>query len=191
MIILNPNWLPHQTETEITYLGKLISDIFWVTDRRHDPRYGIWRNPVGLFIPSSCNSIYPKVEEWNQKQNACWHQMRMRENGSGINFSFVSLPCPMPDENWASLLCCSSSENAVLIILTFCKQKFWLFPLSHITALLFVVFNAWLCPSCFPHQLWHCQSCVLYSGVPFLCNCCLLNPTGKGGLHPVISRRIL
>ena len=38
MIILKLNWLLHQTETEIAYLGKLISDIFQTVDRGHNPR---------------------------------------------------------------------------------------------------------------------------------------------------------
>ena len=51
MTILNLNRLLHQTETEITYIGKLISDIFWaIVTEDTIPEMGIWADPIGLFI---------------------------------------------------------------------------------------------------------------------------------------------
>ena len=37
-----------ETETEVAYLGKIISVIFWGVNREHDPRNGIWNDPMGL-----------------------------------------------------------------------------------------------------------------------------------------------
>ena len=48
MIILNMNGCLYQTETEIAYLGKLISEIFWEISGGRDPRNGIWNCPIGL-----------------------------------------------------------------------------------------------------------------------------------------------
>ena len=47
-MILNMN--RSHTETETTYLGKLISDIFLAVDREHDPRIGIWNDLMGPII---------------------------------------------------------------------------------------------------------------------------------------------
>ena len=41
----------------------------------------------------------------NQKQNACWHRLRMRENGGNLNFNFILLPNPAVDENWVCWHC--------------------------------------------------------------------------------------
>ena len=70
MIILNLNRLPHWTETETAYLGKLITHIFQVTDRDLDPRNGIWNDLIGLVILSAYSSIYSK---WNYKTENKMH----------------------------------------------------------------------------------------------------------------------
>lgn len=47
----------YQTETEVTYVGKVISDIFLAIDTGHGPRNGIWNDSVGLVTLSVCISI--------------------------------------------------------------------------------------------------------------------------------------
>ena len=61
MIILNPAWSLHQTETQITYLGKPISDILQEINRGHDLRQEVLNNPTGLVILTKPSSIYQKV----------------------------------------------------------------------------------------------------------------------------------
>ena len=41
IITLNLYQLLRQTETDIAYLGKLISDVFQAVSRGHDPRNGV------------------------------------------------------------------------------------------------------------------------------------------------------
>lgn len=50
----------YQTETEIVYLAKVISDIFQLIGQGHDPRNWIWKTPIRLVILSA-NS---KVEDY-------------------------------------------------------------------------------------------------------------------------------
>ena len=52
MIILNMSWSPYLTETKITYLSKLISDIFWAIDWEHIPRNGGSLNSNFTSFPS-------------------------------------------------------------------------------------------------------------------------------------------
>ena len=43
------NRSPYQSgQREITYPAKLISDNFWSGNRGHDPKHGIWNNPMCL-----------------------------------------------------------------------------------------------------------------------------------------------
>ena len=65
-----------------------------------------WSNMPSL-SDSECMRIY-----WNRKQNAHRHQMWMRENGSSLDFDFISLSNPAVDENLvADIVCCSSSSE--------------------------------------------------------------------------------
>ena len=61
MIILKLNWLLHQTETEITYQDKLISDIFWAIDRGNDLRNEIWNEMWHLLKGA-------RLQNWKQNQ---------------------------------------------------------------------------------------------------------------------------
>ena len=59
---------------------------------------------------SACNiiRIYSGRRLRNWKQNMRRHQIRMRENGSSLDFNFISLLNPAVDENWGCrhrLLC--------------------------------------------------------------------------------------
>ena len=108
-ILTNPyiwknNWTPYQAgQWEITYPAKLIGDNFRSVDRRHDPKHGIWNNPVCLVssLTVRINQNLLKCRRLRScKQNTLWHQIRMRENGSSFNFNFISLPNPAVDKNW-------------------------------------------------------------------------------------------
>ena len=61
---MNPNWLALWTETEISYLGKLISDIFQAIDRGHNPRNGIRNDHIGVVLLLVHSSTYSKVEDY-------------------------------------------------------------------------------------------------------------------------------
>ena len=76
MIILNLNWLPHQTEMEIACLGKQISVntvIFCAINRGNNPRNGICNDRVGLVTMSVSCSVHLKVEDYEMenKTHAC------------------------------------------------------------------------------------------------------------------------
>ena len=67
IIIFNPNQLPRQTETEIAHLSNMTSDILQVADRGHDPRNGIWNDPLCLVMLSAYSRINLKVEDYKTK----------------------------------------------------------------------------------------------------------------------------
>ena len=94
---------------EITYLAKLISDIFQSIDRGHDPRHGIWNEPICLVTLSAYICIYSKAEDYETEnklhidteyETVHRHQKRTRENGGSLDFNFISLPSPAVDKNW-------------------------------------------------------------------------------------------
>lgn len=64
MTVLNLNQLLHWTEMATAYLCKLISDIFLAINRGHEPKNGIWNNPIGLDILLLYHSIDLKVEDY-------------------------------------------------------------------------------------------------------------------------------
>lgn len=67
MIILNLDWSPCQIATEITYCSKLIGDILQANDRAHDPRNGIWNDPLCPVMLSAYSRINLKVEDYKTK----------------------------------------------------------------------------------------------------------------------------
>ena len=83
----------------MAYLVKLISADFQSINTGHAPRHGIGNDlacSLSVFI-----IIYSKADAKRlQKQNTCWHQIWIRENGSSFSFSFISLPNSMVNENW-------------------------------------------------------------------------------------------
>ena len=70
----------------------------------------------------------------SRKQNACWHQIHMRENGGSLDFNFISLPKPVVDKNWVCqhcLLifgkwCCVRCSNLFRL---YQWHIYWMFPL--------------------------------------------------------------
>ena len=59
---------------EITYFVKLISNIFRLVDRGHDPRHGIWNDPVRLACQCIILSEFTQSRRLqNRKQNMCRH----------------------------------------------------------------------------------------------------------------------
>ena len=52
---------------EITYLGKLISDIFLTVERGHHPRNWSWNDPMGLVILMMYCSSYLNVDDYKTK----------------------------------------------------------------------------------------------------------------------------
>ena len=79
----------------------LLSDNFRSIDTGHDPRHGIRNDPASSV---SIYTVYQNLLKGrrlrNQKQNVHLHQIQMRENGSSLSFSFISLPNSMVNENW-------------------------------------------------------------------------------------------
>ena len=66
---------------ELLYLANLISDNFWSTDWGHNPRHGIWNDPICLVY--HCASMYQNLLKcrrlWNQKENVCSHRTQKRK----------------------------------------------------------------------------------------------------------------
>ena len=90
LIIFNPNWLQHQTKTEITYLGKLISDI---SEASKSQKCDLERS----YVPSQktvYSSIYLKVEDYTTENNMPIDTKWVSKNGSNLNLNFISLPVP-------------------------------------------------------------------------------------------------
>ena len=83
-----------------------------------------------------------RLQNW--KQNALWHLIQVRENGSSLHFNFTLLPSPVEDENWVSLLCCLSLKSYTAYAVPIDSNFLWTanlltFPLSRITTLLCLV----------------------------------------------------
>ena len=57
-----------------------------------------WSNMPSVTV-SVYHNLLKGIRLWHLKQNACWHWISMRENGSSLNFNFISLPNPAVDEN--------------------------------------------------------------------------------------------
>ena len=146
-------------KNHILGLAKLISDVFWSVNWRHNHRNGIWNDdPIYLVILSVY--LLRDGRLWNWKPTVCLHQTRMRENGSSLDFSFILLSSPAVAENWVSqhIVCCTvhlqkrMPHTKFWSVETFCERQIhWTFALFHITAL--CVWRMW--PSGFGHGLWH------------------------------------
>ena len=93
------------TETEIIYLGKLISDIFWAINRGYNPRHGI---SFGMTLYSVLDIFYVIISAITQRWKITKLKTKrtltsMRNNSSSLYFNFISLPSPKA-ENWVSQL---------------------------------------------------------------------------------------
>ena len=64
MVVLNLNWLLHQTATKIAYHATLISDISQDSGQRTQSQYRIWNDFIGLVILSLYSSIFLNVEDY-------------------------------------------------------------------------------------------------------------------------------
>ena len=100
---------------EITYLAKLTSDNFQSIVRGHNPSHGIWNDPICLVrLLVFYHNLLEGIRLWNQKQNACWHRIQMKEkNVSSLDFNFLLLN-PVVDENcvcWHNVLQIYLQEN--------------------------------------------------------------------------------
>ena len=69
----NLNWTLHQTETEIMYFGKLISNVFQTINRGCDPRNEFWNDPVYQVGLSVYSNIYLKVEDYRTENKMHIH----------------------------------------------------------------------------------------------------------------------
>ena len=86
---------------EITYFAKLISNIFRLVDRGHDPRHWNLERPSMPSLLAYNIRIYSKVEDYaTENKTHVNTQIRVRENGGSLDFNFISLLNSAIDENW-------------------------------------------------------------------------------------------
>ena len=101
---MNSNWSALWTETKLSYPSKLLSDIFQATDRGHNPGNRIWNDHIGVVLLLAYSSIYSKVEVYETKNKMHADiEYWIKNNGSSLHFSFISLPSPAA-KNWVGQL---------------------------------------------------------------------------------------
>lgn len=150
---------------KIAYLGKLISDIFQATDRGHDPREGIWNDPIGLVILSVHSIIYCRWKIWNQNQDMQtsntnerkWQQPQFQSHYQASWHLRIHLV------QYGLLWWLSLDNEDVFINPNF----LWRAHSLNISSFLYygTFLSIWCTfPPCFTQWLWHCQSCTSCSG---------------------------
>ena len=88
----------------------VITNIFWLVDRGHDPRHGIWNDLLVCLQPSlsayNVIRIYSKVEDYETKNKTHVDtRIRVRENGGSLDFNFILLLNSAVDDNWVCQHC--------------------------------------------------------------------------------------
>ena len=81
-----------QTPTPSTSLRHPSSNPCHSWQRTQSPTWKLeWSNMPSVTV-SVYHNLLKGIRLWHWKQNACWHRIWMRENGSSLNFNFTSLP---------------------------------------------------------------------------------------------------
>ena len=76
---------------EIAYFAKQISNILRLVDRGHDPKHWYLERPSMPSLLAYNIRIYSKVEDYETENKTCIDtQIRVRENGSSLDFNFIS-----------------------------------------------------------------------------------------------------
>ena len=96
MISLSMNWWPHQTETEIAYLGKPIRDILQAVSRGCCPRNVIWNDPTCLVALPVYRSVHLNVDDYKTGNKVCIDLKYKREKTAAAVISTR----PMTHRNW-------------------------------------------------------------------------------------------
>ena len=90
-IIFNLNQSPCQIETETAHLCNLTSDILRAVDRGHDPRNGIWNDPLCPVMLSAYSRINLKVEDYKTKNKTA--QLNTNEKKCVVSRSTSKCNC--------------------------------------------------------------------------------------------------
>ena len=97
-----PVWIWKKIDSRITGQTFCRTDQWYFPVNRRRTRFQIWNlEPSSMPTLSACNiiRIYSKVQDYEIK-NTRRHRIRTRQNGSSLDFNFISLLNPAVDENW-------------------------------------------------------------------------------------------